>query len=180
MAARGGERNDTMMDLRFRPARVGEDCELVHRLIVSEAARGIFDPGLLNAGSAAVLRYNLDKMAIEREAVVDASGKTEPAEITMVDLDGVRAGFGVTKVIEGRAMELWLAGVVPEYRRRGLMSELLQYYCASIDQWGMPLMARLLPGSDAMRSILLRQGFHVSDARHTGQVLIRAPSELNQ
>lgn len=162
------------MHISFRPAASASDCHLIHELIMSEVQNGHFDAQLLSPGASAGLMLNTQKMVREQKRF-ESQGREFPAHITMVDVDGESAGFGITTILqveEAKFNELWLAGVAAKYRRIGVMTALLDFYCAHLDAQNNRMVARLLPASIGMRQILARHGFQALETLPSGHAFL--------
>ncbi|PPU07891.1 hypothetical protein [Xanthomonas arboricola] len=170
------------MGIVFRPAAGASDCHFIHDLIMSEVPNGHFDAQLLSPGASAGLMLNIQKMVVEQRRF-EPQKREVPAHITMVDIYGETAGFGITTVLqieEVRFNELWLAGVAARHRRRGAMTSLVGFYCAQLDLQGIRMAARLLPASQGMRVVLASHGFEVLETLSSGHAFLVRNAKADQ
>jgi len=147
-----------------------------------EVPNGHFDAQLLSPGANAGLMLNIQKMVVEQRRF-ESQELQVPAHITMVDVDGETAGFGITtdlQIEEVRLNELWLAGVATRHRRCGAMTSLVGFYCAQLDLQGIRMVARLLPASQGMRAVLASHGFEAMETLPSGHAFFVRNARTDQ
>ena len=154
----------------FRSAK-SRDIDIVHELLVSEAAQGRFDPRLAEEPYRSGLRRNLKNIR-KKERRLDEDVK---AQLLIWEQEGEVAGCLINSAILPEAgNEIWMIAVLPEFRGQGIGSrinnEILKYLHPRVD-----IFARCAPQAQVSCEMFLRRGFLPLDTTDKGVRVLKLP-----
>ena len=155
----------------FRSAK-SQDIDVVHQLIVNEAAQGRFDPRLADEAYQSGLRKNLNNIRKRgRRLDEDASAQLLVWETG----DGQVAGCLINSAImSGLGNEIWMIAVLPEFRGRGegahMLDKALAYLHPRVD-----VFSRCAAEAQVLYQMNLRRGFLPLDVTDKGVRVMKLP-----
>jgi len=155
----------------FRCAK-SQDIDVIHELIIAEAAQGRFDRRLVDEPYRTTLRKNLNNIRKRgRRLDEDVS-----AQLLMWDTDdGETAGCLINSAIDSsQGNEIWVTAVLPEFRGRGeggrLKSAALAYLHPRVD-----VFSRCAADAQVSYEMNLRRGFLPIDVTEQGVRVMKLP-----
>jgi N-acetylglutamate synthase-like GNAT family acetyltransferase len=154
----------------FRKAE-SKDIDVIHQLLVDEAAQGRFDPHLAEEPYRSGLRRNLNNIR-KRGRRLDQDVR---AQLLVWEQDRQLAGCLVNSaILPDAGNELWMMAVVPDARGQGVGGDMLRRVLAALHP-RVDLFARCAPGAGAMMQMLLRRGFLPIDSSDSGVRALKLP-----
>ncbi len=154
----------------FRKAR-SEDIDVVHQLLVAEAAQARFDQRLNEEPYRSGLRKNLNNIRKKGRRL----DEDLPAQLLVWDQDGDVAGCVINSaILPGAGNEIWMIVVSPEHRGNGvgraMNNELLKQLHPYVD-----IFARCAPQAQVACEMFLRRGFLPLDTTDQGVRVLKMP-----
>lgn len=154
----------------FRKAR-SEDIDVLHQLLVAEAAQARFDQRLTEEPYRSGLRKNLNNIRKKGHRL----DEDLPAQLLVWDQDGDVAGCAINSaILPGLGNEIWMIAVSPEKRGdgvgRAMNNELLKQLHPYVD-----LFARCAPQAQVACEMFLRRGFLPLDTTDQGVRVLKMP-----
>lgn len=154
----------------FRKAR-SEDIDIVHQLLVSEAAQARFDQRLAEEPYRSGLRKNLNTIRKKGRRL----DEDLQAQLLIWDQGGDVAGCAINSAImPGMGNEIWMIAVSPEHRGNGvgraMNDELLKQLHPYVD-----IFARCAPRAQVACEMFLRRGFLPLDTTDQGVRVLKMP-----
>jgi N-acetylglutamate synthase-like GNAT family acetyltransferase len=154
----------------FRNAR-SEDIDILHRLLVAEAAQGRFDPRLAEEPYSAGLRKNLNNIR-KRGRRLDEDLE---AQLLVWEQDGRLAGCAINSaILPGAGNEIWMITVLPEARGEGVGRAINDALLAAIHPRA-DLFARCTSQAQVACEMFLRRGFLPLDTTERGVRVLKLP-----
>lgn len=154
----------------FRKAR-SEDIDVLHQLLVDEAAHARFDQRLTEEPYRSGLRKNLNSIRKKGRRL----DEDLPAQLLVWDQDGDVAGCVINSaILPGAGNEIWMIAVAPRKRGDGVGSamnnELLKQLHPFVD-----IYARCAPQAQVACEMFLRRGFLPLDTTDQGVRVLKMP-----
>ncbi len=154
----------------FRKPR-SEDIDVVHQLLVAEAAQARFDQRLAEEPYRSALRKNLNTIRKKGRRL----DEDLQAQLLIWDRDGEVAGCAINSAImPGMGNEIWMIAVSPEQRGNGvgraMNDELLKQLHPYVD-----IFARCAPQAQVACEMFLRRGFLPLDTTDQGVRVLKMP-----
>ncbi len=155
----------------FRQA-TSQDIEVIHSLIVSEAAQGRFDPRLAEEVNQAALRKNLNTIR-KRGRRLDEDLE---AQLLVWETDeGEMAGCLINSAImPGLGNEIWMVAVLPAFRGKGEGSHILDKALAFLHP-RVDVFSRCAAEAQVLYQMNLRRGFLPLDVTEKGVRVMKFP-----
>ncbi len=155
----------------FRAAKSG-DIDVIHQLVINEAAQGRFDRRLVEEPYRTTLRKNLNNIRKRgRRLDEDVSAQL----LVWESDDGEMAGCLINSaIVSDLGNELWMTAILPELRGRGeggrLKSEALAYLHPRVD-----VFCRCAAEAQISYQMNLRRGFIPLDVTEQGVRVMKYP-----
>ena len=154
----------------FRKAR-SEDIDVLHQLLISEAAQGRFDPRLAEEPYRSALRRNLNNIR-KRGRRLD---EDLPAQLLVWEQDGKLAGCAINSaILPGAGNEIWVIAVLPGARGEGVGRAINDALLAALHP-RVDLFARCAPQAQVACEMFLRRGFLPLDTTDQGMRVLKLP-----
>jgi N-acetylglutamate synthase-like GNAT family acetyltransferase len=154
----------------FRKAEP-KDIDIIHQLLVREAAQGRLDPHLAEEPYRAGFRRNLNNIR-KRGRRLDQDVR---AQLLVWEKDRQIAGCLVNSAILPEAgNELLMMAVVDEFRGQGVGREMIKRILAMLHPH-VDIFARCAVGAEVFFQILLRRGFLPLDITDSGVRVLKLP-----
>lgn len=154
----------------FRKAR-SEDIDVLHQLLVDEAAQARFDQRLTEEPYRSGLRKNLNNIRKKARRL----DEDLPAQLLVWDQHGNIAGCAINSaILPGLGNEIWMIAVSAENRGdgvgRAMNNELLKQLHPYVD-----IFARCAPQAQVACEMFLRRGFLPLDTTDQGVRVLKMP-----
>lgn len=155
----------------FRLA-TSQDIDVIHQLIVAEAAQGRFDRRLADEPYRASLRKNLNTIR-KRGRRLDEEVSAQL--LVWEDDEAEMAGCLINSaILPGLGNELWVVAIVPEARGRGEGSRMLHEALACLHPH-VDIFSRCAPEAQVLYQMNLRRGFLPLDVTEQGVRVMKLP-----
>jgi len=155
----------------FRAAR-SQDIDVIHQLLVDEAAQGRFDRRLAEDPYRSGLRKNLNNIRKRgRRLDEDVSAQLLVWETD----DGDMAGCLINSaIVSGMGNEIWMIAVLPAFRGQGIgtrmQNEVLAHLHPRVD-----VFSRCAPDARVFYQMNLRRGFLPLEVTDQGVSILKLP-----
>lgn len=154
----------------FRSAK-SADIDILHQLLVSEAAQGRFDPRLAEEPYRSGLRKNLNNIRKKGRRL----DEDLPAQLLVWEHEGKLAGCLINSaIIPDAGNEIWMIAVLPEYRGQGIGSKINNEMLAQLHP-RVDIFARCAPQAQVSCEMFLRRGFLPLDTTDKGVRVLKLP-----
>ncbi|TCK19339.1 hypothetical protein DFR30_2649 [Thiogranum longum] len=155
----------------FRSAK-SQDIDVIHQLIISEAAQGRFDPRLAEETHQAGLRKNLNTIR-KRGRRLDED--VEAQLLVWETVSGEMAGCLINSaILPGMGNELWMVAVLPDLRGTGegsrMQDKALAFLHPRVD-----VFSRCAAEAQVLYQMNLRRGFLPLDVTENGVRVMKLP-----
>jgi len=154
----------------FRKAK-SEDIDILHELLVAEAAQGRFDVRLAEEPYRSGLRKNLTSIRKKGQRLDEAL----PAQLLVWEKEGQLAGCVINSaMLRDLGNEIWMMAVLPEFRGEGegrrMLNEVLAQLHPRVD-----VFARCAAEAQVSLQMFLRRGFLPLDTTPGGVRIVKLP-----
>lgn len=155
----------------FRQVK-SQDIDVIHQLIISEAAQGRFDSRLAEAANQAGLRKNLNSIRKHGHRLDEYLD----AQLLVWESDaGEMAGCLINSAImPGLGNEIWMVAVLPAFRGKGEGSRMLDKALAALHPRA-DVFSRCAPEAQVLFQMNLRRGFLPLDVTEKGVRVMKFP-----